>query len=90
MSENQGTGPETTVATVGIRADGCFADVTDYMRGVSQLRARYQPGQQHPSYSVPATVTVRIGQAAWTLTPEVWAAVNDAVQQVLPVGVVPA
>lgn len=33
---------------------------------------------------IPAVVTVRIGQAAWTLTPEVWSAVNDVVREVIP------
>ena len=95
MSENKDTGPAPIEATVGINTNGCFAATDDHMLGVSTLRAKYRPAETITwtamfKSHVPATVTVRIGQTSITLTPEVWAAVNDAVQQVLPVDVVPA
>lgn len=93
MSTPDDTGCEVTV---GIDPNGCRVETTEFMRDVRQVRATYRParvitlGHGIPDADYPATVAVRIGNTTLTLTPEVWAAVNDAVQSVLPIGVVPA
>lgn len=93
MSENKDTGRRDE----GVAVEGCSIQVDNYMRGTEVVHASYNPGYtmhfDHgliPDKLIPATVVVHIGQASLRLTPEVWAAVNDAVQQVLPVDVVPA
>lgn len=93
MSELDGTAS----TMVNVVADGCSITLDAYMHDTVEIRAKFNPAYtihfDHgliPDKSVPATVTVNIGSASLRLTPEVWAAVNDAVREVLPVGVVPA
>lgn len=97
MSVNQDTGSDPVIeATVGINPKGCRVETTEFMHDVRQVRAVYRPahtirlGHGIPDTEYPATVAVRVGNTTLTLTPEVWAAVNDAVREVLPIDVVPA
>jgi len=85
MSDQQDT------QRVSVPVDGCSVMVDDYMRGVEEIRASFNPAytmhfdhELIPDKPMAATVTVNVGSTRLTFTPEVWAAIAEAVQSATP------